>query len=137
MNVTPLSTVIAEWLQQLAADHVGVAFIVAKTVGSLMIEDGPEMWFKLNRISDLTEQSPAIVAGILHRLRRRGRLHFVRRDDPRAGVEAQRSRNIFFSLPAPTLWLAGAMTCGASQERARVSSPLRAGTVRWRSRSKK
>jgi hypothetical protein len=44
MKLTPLSTVIAAWLQQLAADHDGVALIVAKTVGSLLIEDGPRAW---------------------------------------------------------------------------------------------
>jgi hypothetical protein len=88
MNVTPLSTVIAEWLQQLAADHDGVAFIVAKTVGSLMIEDGPEMWFKLNRISYLTGLPPGVVAAVLYRLRHRHRLYFKRRGDRDEGIDA-------------------------------------------------
>jgi hypothetical protein len=95
MNVTPLSTVIDAWLRQLAADHDGVALIVAKTVGSLMIEDGLEMWFKLNRISDLTELSPGIVAGILYRLRERGRLYFKRRGDHQEGVDPEYQ----FTLP--------------------------------------
>jgi hypothetical protein len=45
----------------------------------LMIEDGPSAWFKLRHICDLTRQSPELVAGILHRLRARGRLGFERR----------------------------------------------------------
>jgi hypothetical protein len=87
MKPTPLSTVIAAWLQQLAADHEGAALIVAKTVGSLMIEDGPEMWFNLKRISALAEQSPSVVAPILHRLRLRRRLRFERRGDLQDGVD--------------------------------------------------
>lgn len=70
---TNLGVTLDKWLQRLVADHDGTALIVAKTVGSLMFEDGPDMWFKLSRISDLTGQSPNIVAGILHRLRHRGR----------------------------------------------------------------
>ena len=77
---TRLGVDLAVWLRRLAADHDGAALIVAKTVGSLMIEDGQDMWFKLSRICDLTGQSPEVVAGILERLRRRGRLDFGRRD---------------------------------------------------------
>jgi hypothetical protein len=91
-----LGVVMGEWLQLLAADHDGVALIVAKTVGSLMIEDGPDMWFKLRRISGLTGQSPQVVAGILHRLRGRGRLHFERRDDRQDGVNPEYR----FTIPA-------------------------------------
>jgi hypothetical protein len=54
---TTQGAAIAEWLQRLAADHDGTALIVAKTVGSLMIEDGPGAWFKLSRICYLTRQS--------------------------------------------------------------------------------
>jgi hypothetical protein len=70
----------------LVTDYDGTALIVAKTIGSLMIEDGPRSWFKLRRISSLTGQSPEVVAGILYRLRGRGRLHFERRDDHQDGV---------------------------------------------------
>jgi hypothetical protein len=40
-------------------------------VGSLMIEDRPNVWFKLSRISGLTGLSPEIIAGILYQLRLR------------------------------------------------------------------
>jgi hypothetical protein len=90
---------IAEWLHRLAADHGGTALIVAKTVGSLIIEDGPDMWFKLSRISCLTAQSPNIVAGILSRLRRRGRLHFERRDDRHDGVDPEYRFTIPTEMP--------------------------------------
>jgi hypothetical protein len=53
-----LGVVLAEWLLRLAADHDGVALIVANTVGALMFEDGRNMWFKLRGISDLTGVSP-------------------------------------------------------------------------------
>jgi hypothetical protein len=89
MKLAPPSTVIAAWLQQLAADHDGVALDVAKTVGSLMIEDAPETWFKLSRICALTEQSPAVVAAILYRLRHRRRLYLKRRSDRHEGVDAE------------------------------------------------
>jgi hypothetical protein len=89
MKLTPPSTVIAAWLRLLSADHDGTALIIAKTIGSMMIEDGPDKWFRLSRISDLTEQSPATIAGILHRLRRRGRLHFERRDEQYDGVDPE------------------------------------------------
>jgi hypothetical protein len=82
---TKLGVHLEPWLRRLAADHDGVALIVAKTVGSLMIEDGQESWFRLSRICDLTGQSPAVVAGILQRLRRRGRLDFGRRDVSQGG----------------------------------------------------
>jgi hypothetical protein len=62
MKLPPLTIDIATRLQELAADHDGVALIVAKTIGSLMIEDGPEKWFKLSRISHLTGLFPRIVA---------------------------------------------------------------------------
>jgi hypothetical protein len=80
---------LSKWLRRLAADHDGAALIVAKTVGSLMIEDGPGAWFKLSRICDLTGQSDAVVAGILYRLSRRGRLHFKRRDDRHDGIDPE------------------------------------------------
>jgi hypothetical protein len=35
----------------LVADHDAPALIVGKTIGSLMIMDGPDKWFKLSRIS--------------------------------------------------------------------------------------
>jgi hypothetical protein len=99
MKLAPPSTVIAAWLQQLASDHDGVALIVAKTVGSLMIEDGPDMWFKLSRICALTGQSPAIVAGILYRLRHRGGLYFKRRSDPHEGVDPEYQFTIPRKMP--------------------------------------
>ena len=77
---TKLGLALEDWLRRLAADHAGVALIVAKAVGSLMIEEGLDMWFKLSRISYLTGLSPDLIAGILYRLRRRGRLQFERRD---------------------------------------------------------
>jgi hypothetical protein len=46
---TELGEKVDKWLQRLAADHDGVALIVAKTIGSLMIEDGADEWFKLSR----------------------------------------------------------------------------------------
>jgi hypothetical protein len=61
-----LGVVLGEWLQRLAADHDGTALLVAKTIGSLMIEDGPDMWFKLSRISYLTGPAPEIITGILY-----------------------------------------------------------------------
>jgi hypothetical protein len=85
-DTTRLGIVLAEWLRRLAGDHDGAALLVAKTVGSLMFEDdGPDGWFRLSRICDLTGQSPAVVAGILRRLRRRGRLDFERRDGSPGG----------------------------------------------------
>jgi hypothetical protein len=101
LKLTPLSTDIAAWLQQLAADHDGVALIVAKTVGSLMIEDGPKMWFKLNRISDLTGLSPGIVAAILYRLRHRQRLYFKRRGDRDEGVDPEFQFILPRKMPKP------------------------------------
>jgi hypothetical protein len=88
-DTTGLGVVLADWLRRLAADHDGVALIVAKTVGSLMIEEGPDLWFKLSRISYLTGLSPDLIAGILYRLRRRGRLHFERRDEGHDGVDSE------------------------------------------------
>ena len=96
---TNLGVTLDKWLQRLVADHDGTALIVAKTVGSLMFEDGPDMWFKLSRISDLTGQSPNIVAGILHRLRHRGRLHFERRDDRHDGVDQEYRFTIPTEMP--------------------------------------
>jgi hypothetical protein len=93
------STSIEAWLQRLAADHDGTALIVAKTIGSLMIEDGLGAWFKLSRICDLTGQSPSIVAGILHRLRRRGRLYVERRGDVREGVDPEYRFTIPTKMP--------------------------------------
>jgi hypothetical protein len=94
-----LSITIAEWLQRFAADHDGTALIVAKTVGSLLIENGPRAWFKLSRICDLTGQPDAVVAGILSRLRRRGRLHFERRDERHDGVDPEYRFTIPAELP--------------------------------------
>jgi hypothetical protein len=96
---TKLGVALDEWLRRLAADHDGAALIVGKTVGSLMIVDGQNMWFKLSRISDLTGQSPDIVAGILHRLRGRGRLHFERRDDRHDGVDPEYRFTIPTEMP--------------------------------------
>jgi hypothetical protein len=79
------SSALAEWLRRLVADHDGTALIVAKTVGSLIVEDGRDGWFKLSRICGLTGQSPAVVDGILHRLQHRGRLDFERRDGSQSG----------------------------------------------------
>jgi hypothetical protein len=93
---TTQGAAIAKWLQRLAADHDGTALIVAKTVGSLLIEDGPGAWFKLSRICDLTGQPDAVVAGILSRLSRRGRLHFKRRDERYDGVDPE----FCFTIPA-------------------------------------
>jgi hypothetical protein len=87
-DTTRLGVVLADWVQRLAADHDGTALIVAKTVGSLMIEDGPDMWFKLSRISYLTGLFPDIITGILYQLRRRGRLQFERRDDRQDDISA-------------------------------------------------
>jgi hypothetical protein len=83
-----LTNIIVEWLRRLAADHDGAALIVAKTVGLLMMGDGHDRWFKLRRIAGLTGQAPEVVAGNLHRLRGRGRLHFERRVHP-AGTTAE------------------------------------------------
>ena len=96
---TRLGVDLAVWLRRLAADHDGAALIVAKTVGSLMIEDGQDMWFKLSRICDLTGQSSEVVAGILHRLRGRGRLHFERRDDRHDGIDPQYRFTIPTEMP--------------------------------------
>jgi hypothetical protein len=82
---TKLGVALEDWLRRLAGDHDGVALIVAKTVASLMILDGPDMRFGLTRICDLTGQSPEVVAGILQRLRRRGRLDFERHDSSQGG----------------------------------------------------
>jgi hypothetical protein len=82
---TNLGLGLEDWLRRLAGDHDGAALLVAKTVGSLMFEDGPDGWFRLSRIRDLTGQPPAVVAGILQRLRRRGRLDFERRDGSQSG----------------------------------------------------
>jgi hypothetical protein len=92
------ANIIAEWPRGLAADHDGAALIVAKTVGSLLIEDGPCAWFKLSRICDLTGQSPE-VAGILYRLSRRGRLHFRRRDERHDGVDPEYRFTIPTEMP--------------------------------------
>jgi hypothetical protein len=86
---TELGVLLDDWLRRLAADHDGRALIVAKTIGSLMIEYGPRSWFKLRRISNLTGQSPDVVAGILYRLRSRGRLHFERRNDHQYDVDPE------------------------------------------------
>jgi hypothetical protein len=101
MKRAPLSTVIAAWLQQVAADHVGPPLIVAKIVGSLMIEHGPDMWFRLSDISELTGQSPGIVAGILYRLRHRGRLYFKRRSEHHEGVDAEFQFILPRKMPKP------------------------------------
>jgi hypothetical protein len=93
---TEQGVALTEWLLRLAADHDGAALIVAKTVGSLMIEDGQDMLFKLSRISGLTGLSPDHITGILYRLRRRGRLHFERRDDRHDGVDPE----YLFTIPA-------------------------------------
>jgi hypothetical protein len=94
-----LANIIAAWLRRLAADHRGPALMVAKTVGSLLIEDGPCAWFKLSRICDLTGQPHAVVAGILHRLSRRGRLHFQRRDQRHDGVDPEYRFTLPTELP--------------------------------------
>jgi hypothetical protein len=91
-----LSIINTKWLHRLATDHDGAALIVAKTVGSLMIEDGPQAWFKLSRICELTGQPAAVVAGILSRLSRRGRLRFNRRDDRYDGVDPE----FHFTIPS-------------------------------------
>jgi hypothetical protein len=73
MKLTPLSTKIAAWLQRLAADHGVPALIVAKIVGSTMIEKGADIGeglavnsrLQLSRISDLTKLSPTIVFGMV------------------------------------------------------------------------
>jgi hypothetical protein len=96
---TNLGIDLDQWLRRLAADHDGPALIVAKTVGSLMFENGPDMWFKLSRISDLTRVSPHIVAGILYRLRHRGRLHFERRDDRHDGLDPEYRFTIPTEMP--------------------------------------
>jgi hypothetical protein len=101
MKLTPLSNLIAAWLHQLAADHDGVALNVANTVGSLMIEDGPKMWFKLNRISDLTGLSPGVVSAILYRLRHRGRLYFKRRSGRDEGVDPEFQFILPRKMPKP------------------------------------
>jgi hypothetical protein len=93
------ANIIAHWLRRLAADHDGVALIVAKTVGSLMFEDGQDSWFQLRRISGLTGQSPEVVAGILYRLRGRGRLHFERREDRQDGVNPEYRFSIPTKMP--------------------------------------
>jgi hypothetical protein len=86
---TELGVLLDDWLRRLATDYDGTALIVAKTIGSLMIEDGPRSWFRLRRISSLTGQSPDVVAGILYRLRSRGRLHFECRNDHQDGVDSE------------------------------------------------
>ena len=68
-DTTRLGVVLTDWLRRLAADHDGVSLVVAKTVASLMIVDGPDRWFRLSRISDSAAQYPGAVAGILRRLR--------------------------------------------------------------------
>jgi hypothetical protein len=90
---------IATWLHRLAADHDGAALIVAKTVGSLLIEDGPCAWFKLSRICDLTGQPNAVVTDILYRLSRRGRLYFRRRDECHDGVDPEYRFTIPTEMP--------------------------------------
>jgi hypothetical protein len=94
-----LNDKLAAWLQQLAADHDGDALFVAKTVGSMMIEQGPGTWFRLSAICALAEQPSAIVEGILHRLRRRGRLHFERRDEQYDGVAPEYRFTIPTEMP--------------------------------------
>jgi hypothetical protein len=96
---TKLGVLLEGWLQRLRTDHDGTALIVAKTVGSLMFEDGAEVWFKLSRISDLIGVSPNIVAGVLYRLRHRGRLHFERRDDRHDGVDPEYRFTIPTEMP--------------------------------------
>jgi hypothetical protein len=96
---TELGVLLDDWLRRLAADHDGRALIVAKTIGSLMIEDGPRSWFKLRRISSLTGQSPEVVAGILYRLRGRGRLRFQRRDDRQDGLNPEYRFTIPTEMP--------------------------------------
>jgi hypothetical protein len=98
-DTTRLGVVLTEWLRRLAADHDGTALIVAKVVGSLMFEDGAEMWFKLSRICDLTGQSSDVVAGILYRLRHRGRLQYERRDDRHDGVDPEYRFTIPTEMP--------------------------------------
>ena len=96
---TALGDTVGKWVSLLAADHDRTALIIAKTVGSLMIEDGPDEWFRLSRISDLTGLPPAIVAGILHRLRLRRRLHFERRGDLLDGVDHEYRFTIPSEMP--------------------------------------
>jgi hypothetical protein len=98
---TELGDKLTEWVRRLAADHDGAALIVANTVAALMFEDGAEMWFKLSRICALTEQSPVIVAGILSRLRHRGRLYFKRRSDPHEGVDPEFQFILPRKMPRP------------------------------------
>jgi hypothetical protein len=100
MKPTPLSTMIDEWLRRLVADHDGMAaVIVATTIGSLMIEEGPHKGFKLSRLSELSGLSPGIVVGILHGLRRNRRLFFKRRGDLRDGVDHEYRFTIPTKMP--------------------------------------
>jgi hypothetical protein len=62
---TKLGVGLDAWLRRLIADHDGTALIVAKVVGSLIIE---VIRFRLNRVCDLTGH---VLAGFLDRLRRR------------------------------------------------------------------
>jgi hypothetical protein len=55
-----LSIAIDKWLRRLVENRDDAALIVAMTVGSLLIEDGPHAWFKLSRIVALTGQPHAI-----------------------------------------------------------------------------
>jgi hypothetical protein len=125
---TKLRVALADSLRRLAADHDGTALIVAKIVGSMMIEKGPDTWFKLSRISDLTGLSPAIVAGILHRLRRRGRLHFERRD----GVD----REYRFTIPVKCQGGSSEIASGAKRaDDPNAPMTIRRGTTSWVKRS--
>jgi len=98
-DTTRLGVVLTDWLRRLAADHDGVSLVVAKTVASLMIVDGPDMWFRLSRISDSAGQYPGAVAGILRRLRHHGRLHYERRDDRHDGVDPEYRFTIPTEMP--------------------------------------
>jgi hypothetical protein len=52
---------ITKLLQRLAADHDGAALIVAKTVGSLMFEDGPRAWYEaMSRVRRSHSRRPSL-----------------------------------------------------------------------------
>jgi hypothetical protein len=72
-------TKLSDWLRQLAADHDGPALIVAKAVASIMVDASSDHWIALRRVCEITGLPSDTVAGILYRLRQRGRLGFDRR----------------------------------------------------------
>jgi len=70
---------IESWLHQVAADHDGMPLIVAKAVAAIMVDASSDHWIALRRVCDITGLPSNTVAGILYRLRDRGRLGFDRR----------------------------------------------------------